>query len=276
MMNHDYPNAVRLARDEICRRWPCEPRAAVALGTGLGALTRHLQCEATIPLCALAGFPQTTAPGHSGRIVCGRLGGVPLLVFDGRYHLYEGHPVDLITLPARVAHACGAPMLIVSNASGGLNPHYARGDVVVIDDQISFMRRGLPTSTPASAGTSDRPARTGTTPYDEPLVLHALQVARRHNFVAHRGVYVGVTGPNYETRAEYRFLRWIGGDVVGMSTVSEVIVAHALGMRVLGLSVVTNVASPDAPQVVDAAEVIDAAAHAEPHIRQIVADAVGT
>jgi purine-nucleoside phosphorylase len=197
-----------------------------------------------------------------------------LILLDGRCHLYEGYSADQVTLPVRVLHACGAPMLIVSNASGGLNPQYARGDVVVIDDHISFMNGGLPTATPATI--PDRPVRQSSSPYDEQLLRRAIQVARRHNFVAHRGVYVGVTGPNYETRAEYRFLRRIGGDVVGMSTVPEVLVAHALGMRVLGLSVVTNVASPDAPAVVDAAAVVDVAAHAEPKLRRIVADIVAT
>jgi purine-nucleoside phosphorylase len=273
-MDHDFLTAVELARDEIHRQWPLEPRAAVILGTGLGRLTQHVRCDVIIPLRDLVGFPRTTAPGHRGRIVCGHLGSLPLILLDGRCHLYEGYSADEITLPVRVGHACGAPVLIVSNASGGLNPQYARGDVVVVDDHISFMKRGFPTATAATI--AGRPERRTSSPYDEQLLQHAIQVARRHNFVAHRGVYVGVTGPNYETRAEYRFLRRIGGDVVGMSTVPEVTLAHALGMRVLGLSVVTNVASPDAPQVMDAADIIDAAAHAEPHVRQIVADIVAT
>jgi purine-nucleoside phosphorylase len=194
------------------------------------------------------------------------------MLLDGRCHLYEGYSVNQVTLPVRVLHACGARLLIASNASGGLNPEFVAGDIMVIDDHINLMTRPV---LPATCRTVlGRAVRTSPSPYDAQLQEQVLQIARRNSFVAHRGVYVAMTGPNYETRAEYRFLRRIGGDVVGMSTVPEVVVAHALGMRVLGLSIVTNVASPDAPQVVDAADVVDSAAQAEPYVRQIVAGIV--
>lgn len=272
VMDREVSVVVELARAEIVRRWPVRPRAAVILGTGLGRLARHLRQEVTIPFHGLPGFPRATALSHRGRIVCGSMGGVPLILLDGRCHLYEGYTLDEVTLPVRVLHACGAPLLLVSNAGGGLDPRYARGDLVVIDDHINLMNRTPVVTAPRTI--AGRPLREKPSPYDEELVQAALRIARRQGFVAHRGVYVGVTGPNYETRAEYRFLRRIGGDLVGMSTVPEVTVGHALGMRVLALSIVTNLATPDAPQVVDAAEIVDVAAHAEPHVRQIVADIV--
>jgi purine-nucleoside phosphorylase len=271
-MHQDSATAVEMARTLIVRQWPLQPRAAIILGTGLGRLAEQVQHDVTVPFEALPGFPHATALGHRGRVVCGRLNGIPLILLDGRCHLYEGYSLEQITLPVRVAHACGAPLLIASNASGGLNPEFSSGDLMVIDDHIDLMT-GAMRPTPDGA-TLERAVRTGPSPYDKQLLEQVLRIARRHNFVAHRGVYVAMTGPNYETRAEYRVLRRIGGDVVGMSTVPEVVVAHALGMRILGLSVVTNVASPDAPQVVDATDVVDAAARAEPHVRQIVAEII--
>ncbi|MHB8969609.1 MAG: purine-nucleoside phosphorylase [Pirellulaceae bacterium] len=267
--------AVEMARAHISRQWPVQPRAAVILGTGLGRLVEHVQPDVMIPFADLPGFPRTTALGHHGRVVCGRLNGIPLILLDGRCHLYEGYSLDQVTLPVRVLHACGAQLLIVSNASGGLNPEFASGDIMVLDDHINLMPQPvLPANCRTVLGRTagGRIVRTGASPYDPQLLEQVLRTAQRHHFVAHRGVYVAVTGPNYETRAEYRFLRRIGGDVVGMSTVPEVLVAQALGMRVLGLSIVTNVASPDAPQVVESTEVVHAAARAEPHVRQIVAD----
>jgi purine-nucleoside phosphorylase len=269
-MDRDLSVIVESARAGIVRRWPVRPCAAVILGTGLGRWVRHVRQDIAIPFQDLPGFPCATAPGHCGRVVCGCLGGVPLILLDGRCHLYEGYSVEAITLPVRVLHACGAPLLLVSNAGGGLDPRYAPGDLVVIDDHINLM--GRTPGVPASRTFAGRGAREQPSPYDAALVQAALRIARRRGFVAHRGVYVGVTGPNYETRAEYRFLRRIGGDLVGMSTVPEATVGRALGMRVLGLSVVTNVAVPDAPQAVAAADVVDVAAHAEPRVHRILAD----
>jgi purine-nucleoside phosphorylase len=265
---------IDLARGIIRRRWPERPRAAVILGTGLGGMVDQIQCDVVIPFDDLPGFPQTTAVGHRGRVVCGRLRGVPLLVLDGRCHLYEGYSVSEITFPVRVVSACGASLLIISNASGGLNPEYAKGDVMAIEDHLLLAgRRVVPAGGTTACG---RSVRAGSSPYDERLTRTAIDVARQLGVVMHRGVYVAVTGPNYETRAEYRFLRRIGGDVVGMSTVPEAMVARELGLRVLGLSVVTNVASPEVPQTVSAAAVLDVAAHTEPLVRQVVAEVVAT
>ncbi|MEZ6111586.1 MAG: purine-nucleoside phosphorylase [Pirellulaceae bacterium] len=247
--------------------WPTRPRAAVILGTGLGNVANEIEVEAEFGYFDLPHFRRSTALAHRGRLLCGRLGGLPVVTMDGRCHHYEGCTYHELTFPVRVMHALGAEVLIASNASGGLNPKFAAGDIVVQDDHLDLMfrRGGL------SAGCSmPRPASPMQSPYDRELAELALSVARRENFAAHRGVYVAVTGPNYETRAEYRMFRRLGGDVVGMSTVPEVETAVACGMRVLALSTVTNVARPDAPETVDAEDVVDVASHAEPNLRKIV------
>lgn len=252
---------------EIIRRtWSTVPRAAVVLGTGLGGLTEHIDIEATFAYGYLPEFPVPTAIAHKGQFVCGELASVPVIAMQGRVHHYEGFDFDQITLPVRVAAALGSELLIVSNASGGINPQFRSGDIMVLDDHIDLMGgRNLPrdSMTCAAPRTTSRPV------YDPRLAEIALEVGRRENFACHRGVYVAVTGPNYETRAEYRLMRRIGGDVVGMSTVPEVVAAHRAGMRVLALSAVTNVARPDAPDMVDALEVVDIAEHAEPKLTTI-------
>ena len=187
---------------------------------------------------------------------------------EGRFHAYEGYTHRQITFPVRVMKALGAGMLIVSNACGGMNPQYEQGEIMVIEDHINLML-GNPL-----IGVNDE--RLGprfpdmSAPYDPDLIRRALAISRRENFVAHKGVYVGVTGPNLETRAEYRFLRTIGADVVGMSTVPEVIVAVHSGMRVLGLSIVTDLCLPDALKPANIDHILAAAARAEPNLRKIV------
>ncbi|MEO8498484.1 MAG: purine-nucleoside phosphorylase, partial [Planctomycetota bacterium] len=222
---------------------------------------------------------------HKGQLVCGELVGVPIIAIQGRVHYYEQFSFAQITHPVRVAAALGCELLIVSNASGGLNPQYRSGDIMVLDDHIDLMgSRNAYSSDPMYDGVpspsrligSAKPTgleahRTTRQPilYDSELAHLAVAIGRRKNFACHRGVYVAVTGPNYETRAEYRFLRRIGGDVVGMSTVPEVIAAAAAGLRVLALSAITNIAKPDAPDAVNSLEVVDVAEHAEPKLRAI-------
>lgn len=266
-------NPDQAARDQIRAVWPVQPKAVVILGTGLGRIADLVRHEAVLPYTDLPGFVRSTALGHRGRLVCGWLRDTPVLLLDGRCHLYEGYSLRQVTMPIRIAHACGATLLVATNASGGLNPDFATGDVMVIDDHINLLTcTVMPQVTPSGFG---RPTRPAESPYDEHLIQQTLQIAQRRGFVAHRGVYVAMTGPNYETRAEYRFLRSIGGDAVGMSTVPEIDMASHLGMRTFGLSIVTNVASPDAPQVVKAAEVVDAAEHAEPFVRIILDEILG-
>lgn len=264
---------VRAAAAAIRDRWDARPEAALVLGTGLHQLADLVHTEAVIPYAQIPHFPCSTAMGHRGRLVCGRFGGRAVIVMDGRCHGYEGYSPTDLSLPIWVMRALGAERLLLSNASGGLNPWFCSGDVVVIADHINLLF-GQPPLTGLAALTNGGDRR-GTTPmYDRLLIEQALEIARCENFAAHRGVYVAMTGPNYETRAEYRFLRRIGGDVVGMSTVPEAVAASACGLRTLALSIVTNVARPDCPQIVRAADVIRAAERAETHVGKIMAGVV--
>jgi purine-nucleoside phosphorylase len=196
------------------------------------------------------------------------LQGVALAAMEGRFHAYEGYSHRQITFPVRVMKALGADLLIVSNACGGMNPQFGKGDIMVIEDHINLMYDN------PLIGVNDDSLGPRfpdmIEPYDRQLVDRALAIARREDFVAHKGVYVAVTGPNLETRAEYRFLRAIGADVVGMSTVPEVLVAVHAGMRVLGLSIVTDMCLPDALEPVNIDQILATAAEAEAKLRKIV------
>jgi purine-nucleoside phosphorylase len=254
----------------VRQEWDGRPHAGIILGTGLGSLAREIDTEATLEYSAIPHFPASTAISHAGQLVCGRLAGLPIVAMEGRFHAYEGYSHQQITFPVRVMRALGAEVLIVSNACGGMNPFYASGDIVVIDDHINLMN-----GNPLIGVNDDRLGPRFPDmcrPYDPVLIARALDVARRQNIVAHRGVYVAVTGPNLETRAEYRFLRMIGADVVGMSTVPEVIVAVHAGMRILGLSIVTDMCLPDALKPAVVAEILAIAAKAEPSLRKIVVE----
>ncbi len=244
------------------------PHAGIILGTGLGALARQIEASVTFQYDEIPHFPRSTVTSHRGQLICGRLAGVPVVAMEGRFHAYEGYTLQQITLPVRVMRALGAELLIVSNASGGMNANYAAGDIMLIDDHINLM--GL---NPLIGINDDRLGPRFpdmSRPYDRALISLGLEIARREDFAAHRGVFVAVTGPNLETRAEYRFLRMIGADAVGMSTVPEAIVAIHAGMRVLGISTITDLCLPDALRAVDVAEIIAVANAAEPKLRAIV------
>ena len=250
------------------RSWSGRPRVGIILGTGLGSVAGQIVTEARIDYSAIPHFPRSTTPGHAGQLVCGNLEGVPVVAMEGRFHAYEGYSYAQITFPVRVMRALGAELLIVSNACGGMNPQYAQGDIMVIEDHINLMN-----GNPLIGVNDDRlgprfPDMSA--PYDRTLIDRVLAIARRENFAAHKGVYVAVTGPNLETRAEYRFLRLIGADVVGMSTVPEVLVAVHAGMRALGLSVITDMCLPDALKPAELDAILATAAAAEPKLRKIV------
>lgn len=252
----------------IRQQWDGAPQAGVILGTGLGNLADQMQVEATIDYGDIPHFPTSTAISHRGRLVCGTLAGVPVLAMEGRFHQYEGYPLKQITLPVRVMKAMGADLLVVSQAVGGMNPNYALGDVMIIDDHINLMG-----DNPLVGVNDDRlgprfPDMSA--PYDPALIEVGLGVARSNDFAAHKGVMVAVTGPNLETRAEYRMLRLMGADVVGMSTVPEVIVAVHCGLRVFGVSVITDMCLPDALEEADVDKIIATANSAEPKLRALV------
>jgi len=252
----------------IRSQWNTTPHAGIILGTGLGSLVEEIDVEATLDYADIPHFPQSTAVSHAGRLICGTLGGLPIMAMEGRMHMYEGYPLKSITLPVRVMQAMGAELLVVSNACGGMNPTYRCGDIMVIEDQINLMG-----DNPLIGVNDDRLGPRFPDmcePYELALVDRALSVARDADIVAHRGVFVAVAGPNLETRAEYRFLRTIGADVVGMSTVPEVLVAVHCGMRCVGFSVITDMCLADALKPANVEEIIAVANKAEPRLTTLV------
>jgi purine-nucleoside phosphorylase len=250
-------------------RWSRVPQVGIILGTGLGGFAKQVDREAEIVYETIPHFPRATALGHRGQFVCGTIGGLGVVTMEGRFHLYEGYTAQQITLPVRVMKALGIQLLIISNASGGMNPAYQPGDLMVIEDHINLM--GANPLTGPNIDTLGPRFPDLSRPYDPVLVERALEIAQKENVRAHRGVYAAVSGPNYETRAEYRFLRLIGADVVGMSTVPEVIVAAHMGLRVLALSTITNSAAPgSSDEPTDGHAVIDVAKTAEERVRKIV------
>lgn len=268
----DQYEKITAAATFIAGMWSLKPKVGVILGSGLGGATAAITDKVVIPYDQIPHVARSTAHGHSGQLVCGMLEGVPVVVMEGRQHAYEGYPLQQITFPVRVLQRLGAELLIVTNACGGLNPQYRSGDLMVIEDHINLIGDN------PLIGINDE--RLGprfpdmSAPYTPALIDDALAVARRENFVAHRGVYVAVTGPNLETRAEYRFLRTIGADVVGMSTVPEVLVAVHAGLRVLGISVITDMCLPDALEVATVEHILATARSAEPKLRSIIVSAV--
>ncbi len=252
----------------IRSQWDKTPRAGIILGTGLGSLVEEIEVEVSLDYGEIPNFPVSTAISHRGRLVCGMLAGLPVVAMEGRFHMYEGYPLKQITLPVRVIKALGADLLVVSNACGGMNPHYEAGDLMVIDDQINLMG-----DNPLIGINDDRLGPRFPDmcePYNQALIARAQELARHENIPLHKGVFVAVAGPNLETRAEYRFLRGIGADVVGMSTVPEVIVAVHCGLRVVGFSIITDMCLADALQPANVEEIIATANQAEPKLRTLV------
>lgn len=223
------------------------PRVAIVLGTGLGGLADQIADAQAIPYGEIPHFPVSTVPGHAGRLVLGRLGGVPVAALQGRFHLYEGYSPAQVVLPVRALGRLGARTLIVTNAAGGLNPDFAAGDLMLLRDHIGLgMFGGLnPLIGPNDDTFGPRfPAMTHA--YDAGLTAHARAVAAEQGTILREGVYLMLTGPTFETPAELRYLRAAGADAVGMSTVPEVIAACHMGLRVLAISCITNVALPPA------------------------------
>jgi purine-nucleoside phosphorylase len=264
--------SIQQAADFIQAKWERSPRYGIVLGTGAGDLAKSIEVHQTIPYPDVPGFPASTALGHKGQFVCGMFADQDVIAMEGRFHLYEGYSVDLATLPIHVMHRLGVEILFVSNASGGISPKLCSGQIMAIDSHVDFMFRSTIAMNARVA--QQRPSVRSDQAYDRGLIELARQSARQNGFPLHQGVYASMLGPNYETRAEYRFLRRIGADVAGMSTVPEVAVAAARGIKVLGLSVVTNVAKPDVLESTSGQEVIDAAVNAAPNLTTIVADVI--
>ncbi len=267
MISHDW-NHVQEATQAVRARWSGVPKVGIVLGTGLGALAKEIDAEAIVAYPEIPHFPRSTVESHKGQLVCGTLAGQSVMAMEGRFHLYEGYTAAQVTFPIRVMKELGCRYLIVSNACGGLNPLYSKGDIMVIEDHINLL--GLnPLIGPNDERLGPR-FPDMIEPYDRALQALAMQAALAANVAAQRGVYVAVTGPNLETRAEYRFLRLIGADVVGMSTIPEVIVAVHCGLRTLGFSIVTDMCLPDALKPARIEEIIAVANEAEIKLSTVV------
>jgi purine-nucleoside phosphorylase len=248
--------AVREAAREIERRLGgLKPRVAIVLGSGLGPLAEEVQTAVRIPYAEIPGFPAARVAGHAGELVIGMLEGVPVIVQSGRFHLYEGHSPATAALPVRVFATLGVGTLLVTNAAGGLRETFTAGTLMMITDHINLMARN-PLVGPVEEGEERFPDMSD--PYDLGLRQAAREAAREANVRLEEGVYVALLGPSYETPAEVRMLQRLGGDAVGMSTVPEVIVARARGIRCLGFSIVTNPASGLVPEPLAHADVLAA------------------
>ena len=264
----DLYEQIQEAKSFIQSRWKGTPKVGIILGTGLGALAEEIQNAVKIPYQEIPHFPHSTVESHAGRLVCGELGGKSVLAMEGRFHFYEGYSLRQITFPVRVMKAMGADVLIVSNACGGMNPQWDKGDIMLIEDHINLLG-----DNPLIGKNDDR---LGTRfpdmcqPYDRGLIELGQQIALEEKIPVKKGVFVAVSGPNLETRAEYRFLRQIGADVVGMSTVPEAIVGVHSSMRVMGLSVITDQCLPDALEPAHLPDIIATANAAEKKLRVLV------
>ena len=261
-------DALRTAVHAVRQRSTLQPEAAVILGTGLGALAREIDVETRIPYAEIPHFPLSTVESHTGQLLLGTLGGKRVVAMEGRFHRYEGYSLQEIALAVRVLHGLGARTLIVSNACGGMNPDWRAGDLMLIEDHINLLGDN-PLRGPNDDELGPR-FPDMSEPYDPELREIARKVAREQGITLRGGVFVAVMGPNLETRAEYRMLRWLGADVVGMSTVPEVITARHMGMRVLGISIITDECFPDTLEEANIEKIIATARTAEPKLTNIV------
>jgi purine-nucleoside phosphorylase len=240
------------------------PKVGIILGTGLGDLVKEIQQETVISYSEIPHFPVSTVETHAGKLIFGKIGGKDIVAMQGRFHYYEGYSMQQITYPVRVMKMLGVDTLLISNAAGGMNPMYRKGDLMIMIDHINLLGDN-PLIGPNDDEFGPR-FPDMSEPYSKRLIELAETIALAEKIRVQKGVYVAVAGPNLETRAEYRFLRAIGADVVGMSTVPENIVAKHMGMEVFGVSVITDECFPDALQPVDIADIIKTANEAQPKL----------
>lgn len=249
-----------------------EPEVGIILGTGLGALVKEIEVEKQLMYGNIPDFPISTLEFHSGKLIFGKLAGVKVVAMQGRLHFYEGYNMQQITFPVRVMKMLGIKSLLVSNASGSLNPDFKKGDLMVIADHINLQ----PQNPLIGRNEEELGPRFPdmSQPYDRTLINKALDIAKANNITCHKGVYVAVTGPNLETSAEYKYLRIIGGDAVGMSTVPEVIVARHMGLPVFAISVLTDEGFPAELKTVSIDEILAIAQEAEPKMTLILKELI--
>ncbi len=260
------------AYDYIRKQNTTSPEIGIVLGTGLGGLVGEMQIEKQIPYNFIPHFPISTVESHFGKLIFGKIGDKRVVAMQGRFHAYEGYSMEQITFPLRILKMLGIKYLFISNAAGGINLSYKKGDLVIIDDHIN-LQTANPLTGPNRIEFGPR-FPDMSQPYNTELMEKAFLVANRENIRIHKGVYAAVTGPNLETRAEYRYLRTIGADVVGMSTVPEVIVANHMGIKPLAISVVTDECNPDKLQPVNVAEIIAVAKATEPKLTTILKEVI--
>ena len=245
-----------------------DPEIGIILGTGLGGLVDEMEIEHRLMYSNIPNFPISTLEFHSGKLIFGMLSGKRVVAMQGRLHYYEGYDMKQITFPLRVMKMLGISKLVVSNASGALNPDYRKGDLMIIEDHIN-----LQTDNPLRGRNNENLGPRFpdmSEPYNKDMIVKAMQIAKKNNISCHKGVYVAVNGPNLETRAEYRFLRIIGADAVGMSTVPEVIVANHMSLPVFAISVLTDEGFPETLQPVSLEEIIKTASEAEPKMTKVL------
>ena len=246
-----------------------EPKIGVILGTGLGGFAKSIDIKNTIHYKDIPHFPVSTVDSHAGEFLCGNVAGKPIVAMQGRFHYYEGYTLEQVTFPVRIMKALGIDILIVSNAAGGLNPLYNKGDLVIINDHINFMGVN-PLIGPNDDDLGPR-FPDMCEPYNRDLIAQAEEAALEEKIDIKKGTYIGVTGPCLETAAEYRFMHLIGADLVGMSTIPEVIVGVHAGLKIFGISCVTDLCLPDALKPVDIKEIIETANNAEPKLNKVIA-----
>lgn len=261
---------IQEARTWLASRWSATPRVGLILGTGLGGLATRIKTDVAIPYAEIPHFPHSTAPSHAGKLLCGTLEGVPVMAMEGRFHYYEGYSLRQVTFPIRVMKAMGADTLILTSAVGGMNPQYRLADIVILEDHIHLMP-----DNPLRGINDDRLGPRFpdmSQPWDRLLIEKARRIALELGISAHQGVLVAVPGPNLETRAEYRMLRLMGADIVGMSTVPECITANHAGLKTVGFSIVTDMCLPDALEPADINRILKVAAQGGAELERLLVE----
>ncbi|MBN1290744.1 MAG: purine-nucleoside phosphorylase [Candidatus Latescibacteria bacterium] len=264
--------AIIAAKNFIFTKTRCVPQVGIVLGTGLGGLAREIETEAVIPYTEIPGFVSSTVEFHEGKLIFGYLAGKSVVAMQGRFHSYEGYSMQEITFPVRVIKSLGASSLIISNAAGGMNPEFKKGDLVLIEDHINLLGDNPligvnePELGPRFVDMCE--------PYSRRLMEVARTVANEQNIEIKEGVYVALQGPSLETRAEYRFLRMIGADMVGMSTVPENIIAVQMGMEVLGITIISDMCIPDFLEPANINEIIAICMASEPILTTLIREVI--
>lgn len=248
------------------------PEYGVILGSGLGSFTDDITIEFTLPYTEIPNFPVSTVEGHQGALVFGKIGSKKVVAMQGRFHFYEGYDMKEVTFPVRVMKYLGVEKLIVSNASGGVNPNFKVGSIVILKDQINMM--------PEHPLRGKNDERLGprfvnmSAPFSKKMILKAKDIAAESGITVHDGVYLGLQGPTFETLSEYRMVSKLGGDCVGMSTVPEVIVARHMNLETFGVSVITDMGNEESIESITHAEVLEAAKNAEPDVRKLIRELI--